>query len=84
VGETNLSQLSAYRMGPAMRSRLPKLGWSAPADPASSAGNWTRTWSWTEWDPATVERLVLRTFDEAYGIEAGVLRAFTDAGSASG
>jgi hypothetical protein len=84
VGETNLSQLSAYRMGARMRARLPQLGWSPPADQASNAGNWTRTWPRSGWDPADVERLVIETFDEAYGIEAAGLTAFTDAGSASG
>jgi hypothetical protein len=73
VGESNLSKLSAYRMGPAMQTTLPRLGWRPPVDPTLDHGNWTQTWPTLAWDPKSVARLVVRTFSEVYGLEPWAL-----------
>ena len=69
VGEANLPKLSAYHIGPRMQSRLPGLGWTPPVDLTLDHGNWTRRWLPSEWDPASIAQLVVRTFTEVYGIE---------------
>jgi hypothetical protein len=51
-----------------MRAKLPALGWAQPVDPAIDHGNWTRIWPSSGWDPASVARLVVRSFDEVYGL----------------
>ena len=84
VGESNLSELSAHRIGPMMRSHLAVLGWVPPADPASNAGNWTRTWRESDWDPIEVAGFVVRTFEAAYGVEPAGLSTYSGAGAASG
>jgi hypothetical protein len=68
VGESNLRKLIAYHMGPTMRAKLPDLGWTEPTDPATDHGNWTRLWPSAEWDPVPVARLIVRVFDEVYGL----------------
>jgi hypothetical protein len=73
VGESNLSRLLAFRMGPSMQAELPRLGWRPPADPAIDHGNWTQSWSSPAWDPQSVARLVVRTFSQVYGLEPWAL-----------
>lgn len=73
VGESNLPKLSAHHMGPAMRAKLPELGWIPPTDPSIDHGNWTRTWPSSAWDPDSVARLVVRTFDEVFGLQPWAL-----------
>ncbi len=73
VGEGNLSKLYAYQMGPTMRSMLPGLGWRQPVDSALDHGNWTQTWKFSDWDPVSIARLVVRTFSEVHGLEPWAL-----------
>jgi hypothetical protein len=58
-----------------MRSTLPGLGWRQPIDAVLDHGNWTRTWNFSDWDPVSVARLVVRTFTEVYGLEPWALAA---------
>jgi hypothetical protein len=67
-GDEAEAEIEPHHLGPAMRARLPALGWAQPVDPAIDHGNWTRIWPSSGWDPASVARLVVRNFDEVYGL----------------
>ena len=78
VGEQNLSKLTVYHFGSSLRDGLPALGWAAPTDPYTDAGNWTRAWSEGEWDAHAIARIVVRTFMDVYHLEPWALQTYSD------
>jgi hypothetical protein len=78
IGERNLSRLLAYRLSARIVERLPALGWQAPSNDPDSAGNWSRSWDFHQWDATACADLAVRTLVDVYGLEPSAIRAYSD------